>query len=100
MAVIFTIFVLGAIIDGAGEAKVDLLPGSRFLTELNARPQPVGTDMLIIAGMTSPWNENDITRWLDRLRQKTPDNQEKYVAELGKAMISMIHGFGGRSGHR
>ena len=26
--------------DGAGEAKIDLLPGSHFLTELNTRPHP------------------------------------------------------------
>jgi len=28
---------LGFILDGAGEAKIDLLPGSRFLAELNDR---------------------------------------------------------------
>jgi len=85
---------MGAIIDGAGEAKVDLLPRSRFLTELNARPHPQGVGMMIIAGMTSPWNENDINRWLNSLRQKAPDNQQKYVDELGKTMISMAHGLG------
>ena len=35
---------LGGVLDGAGEAKIDLLPGSRFLTELNARPHPAGVD--------------------------------------------------------
>jgi pimeloyl-ACP methyl ester carboxylesterase len=85
---------LAGILDGAGEAKIDLLPGSRFLTELNARPHPVGTDILIIAGMTSPWNESDINSWVNRLRQKAPDNQQKYVDALGKVMISMTHGLG------
>ena len=61
---------LGAIFDGAGEAKIDLLPGSRFLTELNARPHPEGWIMLIIAGITSPWNESDINRWIDNITQK------------------------------
>ncbi|MHC4718838.1 MAG: esterase/lipase family protein, partial [Planctomycetota bacterium] len=48
---------LGGILDGAGEAKIDLLPGSRFLTELDRRPHPEGLSMLIIAGVTSPWSE-------------------------------------------
>ncbi|MBT8365511.1 MAG: acetyltransferase, partial [Deltaproteobacteria bacterium] len=85
---------LGAIIDGAGEAKIDLLPGSRFLTELNGRPHPQGVDMLIIAGITSPWNESDINRWVSNLRKKVSADQQKRVDELGKDMISMTHGLG------
>ena len=61
---------LAGILDGAGEAKIDLLPGSRFLTELNGRPHPEGVDMMIIAGVTSPWSEGDIHRWVGDLRQK------------------------------
>jgi pimeloyl-ACP methyl ester carboxylesterase len=85
---------LAGILDGAGEAKIDLLPGSRFLTELNARPHPQGVDMLIIAGMTSPWKESDINRWISSLRQKVSDDQQKRVDELGKNMISMTHELG------
>jgi len=85
---------LGGILDGAGEAKIDLLPGSRFLTELNARPHPAGVDMLIIAGVTSPWNESDINRWVSDLRQKVPDDKQKWVDELSKNMIALTHGLG------
>jgi pimeloyl-ACP methyl ester carboxylesterase len=85
---------LAGILDGAGEAKIDLLPGSRFLTGLNARPHPVGMDMLVIAGITSPWSESDINRWTDNLHQKVPDDKQKWVDELGKNMISMTHGLG------
>jgi pimeloyl-ACP methyl ester carboxylesterase len=85
---------LGAILDGAGEAKIDLLPGSRFLSELNNRPHPVGVDMLIIAGMTSPWNESDVNRWIGNLRLKLSDDQQKWVAALGENMIAMTHGLG------
>ncbi|MBW1786029.1 MAG: acetyltransferase [Deltaproteobacteria bacterium] len=85
---------LGGIFDGAGEAKIDLLPGSNFLTELNAWPNPEGTDMLIIAGVTSPWSENDINLWVAKLRQKVPDEQQEWVEELGQNMISMTHGLG------
>lgn len=85
---------LGAILDGAGEAKIDLLPESRFLTELNNRPHPEGTDMLIIAGIASPWNETDIHRWVGDLRKNGSDDKQKWVDELGGNMIAVTHGLG------
>ena len=85
---------LGSIIDGAGEAKIDLLPGSQFLTELNARPHPPQTDMLIIAGITSPWKESDIHRWVSDLRKNVSNDKQKWVDELGKNMIALTHGLG------
>jgi pimeloyl-ACP methyl ester carboxylesterase len=51
---------LSGILDGAGEAKIDLLPGSRFLTELNGRPHPAGVEMLVIAGRVSPWPDGPL----------------------------------------
>ena len=45
---------LGGIFDGAGEAGIDLLPGSEFLTALNARPLPAEVNMTIIAGRMTP----------------------------------------------
>lgn len=42
---------LDAIADGAGEAGIDLLPNSTFLTALNARVQPQTTRYHIIAGI-------------------------------------------------
>lgn len=39
------------IADGAGEAGLDLIPGSDFLTRLNARPAPAGVHMVVIAGV-------------------------------------------------
>jgi pimeloyl-ACP methyl ester carboxylesterase len=85
---------LGVFLDGAGEAKIDLLPGSRFLTALNQRPHPVGVEMFIIAGITSPWKEGDIHRWLDKLRPKVRDDQKKRLDELGQVMIAMTHAVG------
>jgi len=85
---------LGAILDGAGEAKIDLLPGSRFLIELNARPHPMGVEMLIIAGIASPWNENDINQWVGDVSQKVSEDQQKQIDALGKDMIAMTHGLG------
>jgi pimeloyl-ACP methyl ester carboxylesterase len=37
--------------DGAGEAGLDLMPGSPFLQRLNARPNPPRTQLLTIAGI-------------------------------------------------
>ena len=42
---------LDGIFDGAGEAGLDLMPGSPFLTGLNGRPAPAGTSMHVIAGV-------------------------------------------------
>ena len=85
---------LAGILDGAGEAKIDLLPGSRFLTELNARPHPQGVSMLIIAGMTSPWTESDINSWVNDLRKKVSGDQQKWVDKLGENMVALTHGLG------
>ena len=85
---------LGIVFDGAGEAKIDLLPESRFLNDLNDRPHPEGVNTLIIAGITSPWNESEINHWLGNLRQKVSKKRQKQVDALGAYMISMAHGLG------
>lgn len=85
---------LGAILDGAGEAKIDLLPGSRFLGELNARPHPRGVEMLIIAGVSSPWNEQDINNWIEGIQQNVSGAHQEQVNALGTYLISMTHGLG------
>jgi pimeloyl-ACP methyl ester carboxylesterase len=85
---------LAGILDGAGEAKIDLLPGSRFLTELNARPHAQGVDMLIIAGMTSPWTESDINSWVKDLRKKVSDDGQERVDKLGETMVALTRGLG------
>ena len=85
---------LSGIFDGAGEAKIDLLPNSRFLTELNARPHPQGVDMLVIAGITSPWTEKDIQRWIGNLRNNVPEDFHGQIDALSKDMIAMTHGLG------
>ena len=85
---------LGGILDGAGEAKIDLLPGSRFLTELNSRPHPEGMDMLIVAGVASPWREGEINRWIDERRREGSDDQRKRLDELGATLVSLTRGLG------
>ena len=85
---------LGGILDGAGEAKIDLLPGSRFLTELNRRPHPEGVEMLIIAGVASPWSEGEIGGWIDEQVKNASKDQEKRLDELGASLVSLARGVG------
>lgn len=82
-----------AIFDGAGEAKIDLLPESRFLNELNSRPHP-DIDMLIIAGISSPWKEDDINVVISDVVKKIPENQKELVNDIGEYMVEMTHGLG------
>jgi pimeloyl-ACP methyl ester carboxylesterase len=86
---------LGGILDGAGEAKIDLLPESRFLIELNRRPHPEGVEMLVIAGVASPWSEGDIAGWIAERRRAASDEEEKaQLDELGAGLVSLTQGVG------
>lgn len=50
--------------------------------------------MLIIAGITSPWDKKDITGWLGDLRQSLPDDYHEQIDAVGAFLASMTHGFG------
>ncbi len=84
---------LDAFFDGAGEAQIDLLPDSAFLTELNQRPHPKEVDTLIIAGVSSPWNKDDITQMKDNIKKMVPEFGQE-VDMMGEYMQSMINGLG------
>lgn len=86
--------ILGGILDGAGEAKIDLLPGSQFLRRLNNRPHPEGVRMLSIAGILSPWDEADTDRWVDAARETTPVPEQTVPASLEAFLASMSDGLG------
>ncbi|MCG8564362.1 MAG: hypothetical protein MI747_04685, partial [Desulfobacterales bacterium] len=51
---------LHAILDGAGQAGIDLLPGSRFLERLNSRPSSEDTEFYLIGGLIVPWYMADV----------------------------------------
>jgi pimeloyl-ACP methyl ester carboxylesterase len=85
---------VSGILDGAGEAKIDLLPGSRFLTDLNRRPHPEGVEMLTIAGVASPWTEAEIRGWIDGLRADADDERRGRLGELEANLISLARGVG------
>ena len=50
--------------------------------------------MLIIAGVTSPWKEGDIQRWVSDIRQKVPPEQHIWVDELRNNMSALSDGLG------
>lgn len=53
---------LGFMHDGRGEAADDLLPGSAFLTELNARPLPEGVAITLVAGDAAGFKDSFLER--------------------------------------
>jgi hypothetical protein len=85
---------LSPILDGAGEAGLDLLPGSRFLDDLNSRPHPEAVDMLVIAGVASPWSEDEIDAWIADLRRQRPEDHQGQLDEIGAALVSLANGLG------
>ena len=85
---------LGGILDGAGEAKLDLLPGSQFLTALNERPHPEGVRMLSIAGDVSPWAGMDFERPEDHSPGSPPAAGQQVLVDLGVLLKSMSDGSG------
>lgn len=79
--------------DGSGEAGVDLLPGSVFLSRLNARPLPAHVQITIIAGRISPIGGADVER-LARLVQRLSgaEHAERVPEVLGAAVRGLGDG--------
>ena len=50
--------------------------------------------MLIIAGITSPWQEDDISGMVDDVSKEVPEDQQELVNDIGEYMIKMTHGLG------
>jgi hypothetical protein len=50
--------------------------------------------MLIIAGISSPWQEDDINGMVAEVRKEVPEDQQKLVEDIGTYMIDMTHGMG------
>jgi pimeloyl-ACP methyl ester carboxylesterase len=83
----------GGVFDGAGEAKLDLLPESDFLAELNGRPHPQDVDMLVIAGRASPFGSEDVTSFMKHLRAAVPGNC-KGCTQFETSMHGLVTGIG------
>jgi pimeloyl-ACP methyl ester carboxylesterase len=82
------------VLDGTGEAKIDLLPESEFLKSLNERPHPPGTRMLIIAGKVSPWEDSEIEGLFNSAIKSMPELGTNLMSELKDFSMSMSNGLG------
>jgi pimeloyl-ACP methyl ester carboxylesterase len=85
---------LRGVLDGAGEAGLDLIPGSPFLEALNRRPHPKNVSMLVVAGVMSTWKTDDIERFVQNVKVRLPDRTHEAVAEIGDFLNSMALGVG------
>ena len=78
------------IFDGAGEAGIDITPGSPFLTALNARPNPRGTDLHVIAGVIAQEQAQAIDRLIAETVSAEAGLQLAPLAErLGDGLVSL-----------
>ncbi|MBW2201310.1 MAG: acetyltransferase [Deltaproteobacteria bacterium] len=80
---------LQGILDGAGEAGIDLIPGSKFLKKLNRRPHPYNVNMLVIAGVMSPWQKNEIEEFARTLEVKLPGDARGTAKKMENVLLSM-----------
>lgn len=94
---------LAGVADGSGEAGRDLIPGSAFLQELNARPLPRGVAITIVAGRVSPIDEGALDG-LERAVRRAADDEHApaWLAEalrdagrgLRKSLDATVRGLG------
>jgi len=81
---------LDSIFDGAGEAGLDLIPGSQFLAELNSRPYPAETAMYVIAGVIAKDEAEALARLIEGPEAGAEDAIVIPLAEtLGDGLVSL-----------
>ena len=80
---------LQGIIDGAGEAGIDLIPGSKFLVSLNSRPHPRNVSMLVIAGVISPGQKNENEKFAHNLEVKLPGDTRVAAKKMENVLLSV-----------
>lgn len=85
---------LQGIVDGAGEAGIDLIPESKFLKRLNSRPHPANVSMLIIAGVMSQMQKDEIEEFARNLAAKLPGDTRVFTKKMEKVLLSMSEQIG------
>ena len=85
---------LQGVLDGAGEAGLDLIPSSRFLAELNNRSHPDDVQMAVIAGMMGTTETGDIDQITKDLRERLPDSTHDSIAQMEDILNSVAHRMG------
>jgi pimeloyl-ACP methyl ester carboxylesterase len=93
----------GGLGDGAGEAAIDLEPGSEFLRRLNRRGPIAHTEITIIAGRMSPVGQEDLDRVSDAVRSaarsaNAPEWLHRWIDNADEtasdALRGAVHGLG------
>lgn len=84
----------GSIFDGAGEAQLDLLPGSDFLTALNQRAHPKDVLYTIIAGRASPVTAQSLAGLDEKTLAKWGVGADAAAARLRQALATVANGVG------
>ena len=85
---------LQGIVDGAGEAGIELLPGSEFLTTLNSRPHPQNVHMTVIAGVMSDLQVKNIEALAHDLETRPQDEKLKNVPVMDQMLVAMTRQIG------
>ena len=85
---------LQGIVDGIGEAGIDLLPNSEFLQRLNRRPHPANVRMLVVAGVMSVKKKQEIKDMARSLEQKMPEAARSATHKLTDGLIAMAEQVG------
>jgi pimeloyl-ACP methyl ester carboxylesterase len=85
---------LNSIFDGAGEAGIDLVPGSRFLTELNNRPNPPGTELIVIAAALGQHEIDTFKSRLPAIQDRLPENSREAVSKFFSFVEKRAHELG------
>lgn len=85
---------LHSLLDGTGAAEMDLLPGSRFLTELNRRSRPDDVRFHVIAGIMSPWTLDSIDSLMSGIGENLPAASAPAARSLEDFLVSMTKTLG------
>ncbi|MGB3223352.1 MAG: alpha/beta fold hydrolase [Desulforhopalus sp.] len=85
---------LRSVFDGMGEAGIDLYPGSDFLQKLNDRPPPDVDNILIIAGLMSPLDQQDIEKSIEEIIRSFPESVRAAFIQMQPLMEQMIYDIG------
>ncbi|MGD9017011.1 MAG: hypothetical protein PVH30_06480, partial [Desulfobacterales bacterium] len=85
---------LRGVVDGVGEAGIDLTPGSEFLTRLNRRPHPPNVDMMVIAGVLSQEQKDEIDALATDLKDRVPDEGRGAGDTMEDMLLSMTRQIG------
>lgn len=84
----------GSVFDGAGEAKIDLLPQSSFLKTLNARPLPKDVKMTSIIGIASPVKIEAIRDLESKFSELLNADGKEKAAAVRLSLEQLVQGLG------